>query len=40
MTRAKKVSRLAGTLAGLWMVAGADWPVGVVLDILGGIRCC
>lgn len=40
MTRVKKVLRLAGTLAALWVVTGADWPMDDVLAILGGMPCC
>lgn len=40
MTRVKKIARLVAALAALWTVAGADWPVDEVMEIIGGIPCC
>ena len=40
MTRVRKVLRTVAVLTALWTVAGADWPVDEVLEILGGIPCC
>lgn len=40
MTRVRKVFRFAAALTALWMVAGAEWPVDYILEVVGGIPCC
>ena len=40
MTRVQKLLRLVAVLTALWTVAGAEWPVDYVLEVIGGIPCC
>ena len=40
MTRVKQILRFVAALTALWIVAGADFPVDDVMDIIGGMPCC
>jgi hypothetical protein len=40
MTRVKKIARFVAALTALWTVAGADWPMDEVFQLLGGMPCC
>ena len=40
MTRVKNIGRFVGTIAALWTVAGANWPMETMMELLGRVRCC
>jgi hypothetical protein len=40
MQRAARFLRFAAVGTAVWLVGGADWPVNVVLRILGDAGCC
>lgn len=40
MTRATKVFRFVTALTALWIVAGAEWPMETIMELLGRVRCC
>lgn len=40
MTRVTRIARVVAMLTTMWLVAGAQWPMDFVMDILGGMPCC